>query len=145
VFPECAENAISFYRKLGSLSAALQQALNKTPDFFGSSRSRQAYTLLSAGRAGAHILASSQQSTLQHLEGVSTRFRCFIDVQLQALAQAGSGEVSYLYAALALTAPLGRLFGIQGGASALADRLADSIAQSGGRIRLNTPRPAIIV
>jgi C-3',4' desaturase CrtD len=138
-FPECAENAISFYRKLGSLSDALQNALQKTPDFFGSSRSRQAYTLLSEGRAGAQILASSQHTTLQHLDGVSSRFRRFIDVQLQALAQAGSNEVSYLYAALALTAPQGGLFGIRGGASSLADRLADSIRQSGGRIRLNTP------
>ena len=51
----------------------------------------------------------------------------------------GRSEVSYLYAALALTAPRGELFGIRGGASALADRLADSIRQSGGKIRLDTP------
>jgi C-3',4' desaturase CrtD len=139
VFPECAENAISFYRKLGSLSAALQRVLQKTPDFFGASRSRQAYTLLSEGRTGAQILASAQHTTLEHLDEVSTRFRRFIDAQLQALAQAGTSEVSYLYAALALSAAQGGLFGIRGGATALADRLADSIKQSGGRIRLNTP------
>lgn len=139
VFPECAENAISFYRKLGPLSAALQRVVQKTPDFLGASRSRQTYSLLSEGRIGAQILASSKHTTLQHLDGVSTRFLRFIDGQLQALAQAGASEVSYLYAALALTAPQGGLFGIRGGASALADRLADSIRQSGGRIRLNTP------
>src|SRR6185503_19761984 len=33
----------------------------------------------------------------------------------------------------------GGFFGIRGGAAALADGLADSIRQSGGRIRLNTP------
>src|SRR6185436_8270559 len=46
VFPECADKAVSFYRKLGALSSALQSALQKTPDFFASSRSRQAYILL---------------------------------------------------------------------------------------------------
>lgn len=139
VFPECADNAVSFYRKLAPLSAAMQRVVQKTPDFLGTSRSRQAFTLLSEGRVGAQLLASSQHTTLQHLDGASTRFRRFIDVQLQALAQAGASEVSYLYAAQALTAPRGGLFGIRGGASALADKLADSIRQSGGRIRLNTP------
>lgn len=67
------------------------------------------------------------------------RFRRFVDVQLHALAQAGTAEVSFLYAALALSLPRGGLFAIRGGGSALADRLADSIKQSGARIRLNTP------
>lgn len=138
-FPECAANAISFYRKLGPLSAALKRILQKTPDFLTVSRSRQAYTLLSEGRVGAQILAASKDTVLQHLGEVSMRFRRFLDVQLQTLAQAGTSEVSYLYAALALTAPRGELFGIRGGASALADRLADSIRQSGGKIRLDTP------
>jgi len=139
VFPECADKAISFYRKLAPLSAALQRVLQRTPDFLTASRSRQAYTLFSEGRIGAQILSSSKHTTLQHLEGVSMRFRRFVDVQLQALAQAGTTEVAYLYAALALSTPRGGLFAIRGGASALADRLADSIKQSGGRIRLNTP------
>jgi len=139
VFPECADKAISFYRKLAPLSAALQRVLQRMPDFLTASRSRQTYTLLSEGRIGAQILSLSKHTTLQHLEGVSMRFRRFVDVQLQALAQAGTAEVAYLYAALALSAPRGGLFGIRGGSSALADKLADSINQSGGRIRLNTP------
>jgi phytoene dehydrogenase-like protein len=139
VFPECADNAVSFYRKLRPLSAALQRLVQKTPGFLESSRSRQAYSLLSEVRVGAQLLASSQHTTLQHLGGVSTRFRRFIDVQLQALAQAGASEVSYLYAARALTAQQGGLFGIRGGAAALAERLAESIRQSGGTIRLDTP------
>jgi phytoene dehydrogenase-like protein len=138
-FPECADNAISFYRKLESLGAALKRILQETPDFLTVSRSRQTFTLLSEGRIGAQILAASKDTVLQHLGEVSMRFRRFLDVQLQALAQAGTSEVSYLFAALALTAPRGELFGIRGGASALADRLADSIKQSGGKIRLDTP------
>lgn len=139
VFPECADEAISFYRKLVRLSAALHRVLQRTPDFLTASRSRQAYALLSEGRIGAQILSSNKHTAHQHLDGVSLRFRRFVDVQLQALAQGGTTEVSYLYAALALTAPRGGLFGIRGGGQTLADRLADSIKQSGGRIRLDTP------
>jgi C-3',4' desaturase CrtD len=139
VFPECADKAIAFYRNLAPLSAALQRVLQRTPDFLTASRSRQAFALLSEGRIGAQILSSSKHTTLQHLDGVSMRFRRFVDVQLQALAQAGSADVAYLYAALALSAPRGGLFGIRGGASALADTLAGSFEQSGGRLRLNTP------
>ncbi len=139
VFPECADKAISFYRELGSVSATLQRLLRRTPDFLTASRSRQAYALLAEGRIGARILASSKHTALQHLDGVSLRFRRFLDVQLHALAQSGTHEVSYLYAALALTAPRGGLFEIRGGAGALADSLADSIKKSGARIRLNTP------
>src|SRR6267378_3618041 len=131
VFPECADKAVSFYRKLASFSAALQRVLQRTPDFLTAPRSRQAYTLLSEGKIGAQILASNKQTTLQHLDGASLRFRRFVDVQLQALALADSAEVAYLYAVLALTAPRGGLFAIRGGASALAERLADSIKQSG--------------
>jgi len=139
VFPECADEAVSFYRKLAPLSAALQRVLHRVPDFLTASRSRQAYHLLSEGKIGARILSSSKHTTLQHLDGVSTRFRRFVDVQLQALAQAGSAEISYLYAALALGAPRGGLFAIRGGAAALAERMEDSIKQSGGRVRLDTP------
>jgi len=139
VFPECAVKAIAFYRELASLSNALQRVLQKRPGFLTASRSAQAFALLSEGRIGAQILSSNKHTTLQHLDGVSMRFRRFVDVQLQALAQADSAHVSYLYAALALTAPRGGLFTIRGGASALADTLASSLEQSGGRIRLNTP------
>ncbi len=139
VFPECADKAIAFYRKLAPLSAALQRVLKRNPEFLTASRSRQAYALLSEGRIGVQILSSIKHTTLQHLDGVSMRFRRFVDVQLQAWTQAGSAEVSYLYAAMALSAPRGGFFAIRGGGSALADRLADSIIQSGGRIRLNTP------
>ena len=139
VFPECAEKAVSFYRQLATLGGALRRALQRTPDLLTASASRRLIGLLSQGRTVAQIFRSSQQTTLKHLDGVPLRFRRFVDVQLQALAQAGSAEVAYLYAALALSAPLGGVFAIRGGAQALADILADSVKQSGGRIRLNTP------
>src|SRR5882762_8091022 len=139
VFPECADKAVSFYRKLALLSSALHRILQRTPDFLMAPGSRQAEAVTSEGTIGIEILDSNKQTTLEHLDGVSMRFRRFVDVQLQALAQADSGEVAYLYAALALTAPRGGLFSIQGGASALAERMADSIKQSGGRVRLDSP------
>lgn len=138
-FPECADKAVALYRKLTPLSAALHRALRKTPDLLSASASRRAYSLISEGRIAAEILKSGHQSILQLLEGTSSRFRGFIDVQLQALAQATSAEVGYLDAALALSLPREGMFAIHGGASALANSLADSIRRSGGKIRLDTP------
>jgi phytoene dehydrogenase-like protein len=85
------------------------------------------------------VLKSSKQTTLEQLDGVSSRFRRFVDVQLQALAQGTSPELSHLYAALALSAPREGMFAIRGGGAALANRLAESIRLSGGTIRLDTP------
>jgi C-3',4' desaturase CrtD len=138
-FPECADTAVAFYRNLGQVGDALRRALQRAPDFLSASKSRRAYSLLSEGRIAAEIFRSSQHSALDHLKGASFRFRRFIDLQLQALTQASSAEVAYLYAALTLSAPCGGMFAIRGGASALAKRLAESIKQSGGKIRLDTP------
>jgi phytoene dehydrogenase-like protein len=138
-FPECADAAVRFYRKLAPLSEALRRALQRAPDFLSASKSRRAYRLLRDGRIGAEIIRASQQSTSEHLDGVSWRFRRFIDVQLQALAQASSAEVAYLHAARILSTPREGMFAIRGGASALAESLADSIKRSGGKIRLDTP------
>ena len=138
-FPECAGEAIAFYRKLGTLSAALRRALQRKPDLLSLSRSRRAYSLLLEGTVAAEILKSGQQPLLQHLEGTSSRFRRFIDVQLQAMTQATSSEGNYLHSALALSTPREGMFAIQGGAAALADSLADSIKRSGGKVRLDTP------
>jgi len=138
-FPECANTAVAFYRKLAPVSAALRRTLQRVPDLLSASSSRRAYSLLPEGKAAAQILTSSQQTTLDRLEGTSWRFRRFIDVQLQALVQANSADVGYLAAALTLSAPREGMFGIRGGAAALANSLADSIRQSGARVRLDTP------
>jgi len=139
VFPECALEAVEFYRKLAPVGAALRRAFQRTPDFLTASRPQQAYSLLREGRVAAEILGSIQLTTADKLRGVSSRFRSFIDVQLQALAQAASSDVAYLYAALTLTAPLQGMFAIRGGAGALANSLMESIKRSGGKVRLDTP------
>jgi prolycopene isomerase len=138
-FAECAENAIVFYRKIESIGAALRNAFLKTPELLSASTSRRTYCLLKEGRIAADILRSQEQSTLEQLDGLSPRFRRFIDVQLQALTQATSADVPYLQAALALSAPRAGMFALRCGGSGLANTLADSIKRSGGRIRLDTP------
>jgi prolycopene isomerase len=138
-FPECAESAVAFYRKLTAVSAALRGALKRAPALLSASISRRTYCLLPEGLIAAEILKSGQQSTLEHLDGASLRFRRFIDVQLQMLTQGSSTEVPYLHAALALEGPRGSMFSIRGGVAALASRLVESIKLSGGRIRLDTP------
>ena len=139
VFPECAEKAVTFYRKLDAIGDSLRKALQKRPDLFAASHSKQVLALLPEGRLGAQIIKSSQETALDRLDSVSPRFRRFIDIQLQTLAQGTAADVSYLYSALALSAPRRGLFAIGGGGSALASRLAGSIGRSGGKIRLDTP------
>ncbi|MEP6818481.1 MAG: NAD(P)/FAD-dependent oxidoreductase [bacterium] len=138
-FPECAEQAVGFYRKLESLGKALRRAFERAPDLLSASKPRRAYSLLSEGRVGAEILKAGHHSTLEYLETVSPRFRRFVDVQLQTLAQASSAEVPHLLAAFMLSGPRSGMFAMRGGASALGNKLAESIKQSGGRIRLDTP------
>ena len=138
-FPECADEAVAFYRRLIAAGSALRHAFLRTPDLLSASRPRRTYSLLPEGRAAAEILKAGWTTTLEQLAGTSARFRRFVDVQLQALAQANSSILAYLHAALALSAPRTGMFGIHGGAAALADRLADSVKRSGGRIRLDTP------
>ena len=137
-FPECGEQAISFYRKLASISTTLRHQLDRNPNFLWSSSSRKAVSLAALGTSGLQILKYAGDTAGKHLDGVSARFKRFVDVQLQALAQGDSSQVSYLYAALALVSQ-GGMHAIQGGAAALAERLAESIKLSGGKLRLNCP------
>jgi C-3',4' desaturase CrtD len=138
-FPECALKAVDVYRELDRTGAALRRLMQTVPDFFTASRARQGVELLRKGLVGAEILNARQHTMAEHQEGTSVRFHCFIDAQLRAFAQIGADQGSFLYAALALTAARGGMFAIHGGGSALANKLADSIARSGGKIRLDTP------
>ncbi len=138
-FPECADMAVGFYRKLAELSAVFRRVQQKAPDILSASKTRRTYSLLRQGRLGAEILKAARQLTRQHLARASPRFCRFIDLQLQSLTQGTSADVNYLSAALALSSPREGMFAMQGGASGLANILADSIRQSGGRIRLDTP------
>jgi phytoene dehydrogenase-like protein len=109
VFPECSEAAVAFYHKLDQINA-------------------------SAPGSPAEIHPAE---TL--LTDCSSRFRRFIDVQLQTFTQSPSDHCPLHLAARALTSPRRGLWAIRGGAQSLADTLAESLRQSGGSLRLNAP------
>jgi C-3',4' desaturase CrtD len=138
-FPECADEAIKFFRETRRVGVALHRALGKTPDLLARSATSRSFSLFSRNPLPAERRHSREQSAASQLKETSIRFQRFIDVQLQTFMQGNSEEVPYLQAALALSAPLEGMYELNGGAAALADRLAESITKSGGRIRLNTP------
>ena len=138
VFPECSERAISFYRKLHALGLGLDRVLENDPNFFALSAVGRALSFTRHGSSALELRKYASDTTDKHLGAVSTRFRRFIDVQLQTLAQGDSSQVSYLYAASALVNQDG-MFAIAGGAAGLTKRLSESIQQSGGKIRLSSP------
>ena len=138
VFPECSDQAISFYRQLHALGSKLDRVLESDPNFFAGSAAGRVLSLARHGTSALEVRKYASDTTDKHLASHSSRFRRFIDVQLQTLAQGDSSQVSYLYAASVLLNRHG-MFAIHGGAGALAERLADSIRQTGGKLRLNSP------
>src|SRR5438105_5558453 len=80
---------------------------------------------------------ASKTNIATHLSRCSPRFRRFVDVQLQTLAQCSSDECSYQLAATALDSQR-QFWSIEGGAQTLIDALAESFKQSGGTLRLNS-------
>jgi len=78
------------------------------------------------------------EPAVAHLTGTSPRFRRLIDAQLRQFAQCDATSCPWGYAAVLLALGRKGLHAIEGGAGALADRLAESIAKSGGVVRLNT-------
>ncbi|MDQ1640394.1 MAG: hypothetical protein QOF62_3733 [Pyrinomonadaceae bacterium] len=139
VFPECAAQAIEFYRELDLAGTTLRQLLQQNPELLSSSKTNRTYRLLGKGKAGVKILAAGSDTVAAHLNGLSFRFRRFVDAQLQILAQGNSTQVLYLQAAIALSEAHRGMFSIRGGSAALAARLADSTRTSGGSVRLNAP------
>jgi phytoene dehydrogenase-like protein len=123
-FPECADAAVSFYRKLDQV-AQTWLAENNDPDRF-------------APNASA-LLDLAADTTAAHLCDTSPRFQSFIDAQLQTFDLCSADRCSYISAALTLTAPQRGLWAIRGGAQTLADKLAESLKTSGGSLRLNSP------
>ncbi len=80
----------------------------------------------------------SQKSMAEYRDGCSSRFHAFVDVQLQAIAQASLDTCSCEFAAGVLD-PLRRFWRIQGGIQSLIELLAESFRRNGGRLRLDTP------
>jgi C-3',4' desaturase CrtD len=135
-FPECAHKAISFFNELSLIARTWQEG-----DFNLNQASRDPKSIaVGAGNEwSAKLRDLSADTTAPYLKDASSRFKRFIDAQLQNFAQGDSEEISYLYAALILTAARGGMFAIRGGAATLAQRLAESIKASGGVVRVDTP------
>lgn len=135
-FPECALQAVAFYRRLAAADSAIRSAADRWPDL----RKISSFGRLRAlGDARVRNVLSFKSDILAtHLQATSPRFRQFIDAQLQMLGQCSSEECPFLYAAVALMLPRRGMYGIRGGGSALAECLTDSIKRSGGTVRVNT-------
>jgi prolycopene isomerase len=138
-FPECADQAVAFYREGAVVCEALRDALKKVPNLPAAGRMKQILALLPKISNVRRIINARNHKTVDHLEGTSFRFRNFIDAQLQLLAQTTAQQCPYLYCSLALNTLRRGNFSIRGGAPALAETLADSIRASGGKIRFDTP------
>jgi C-3',4' desaturase CrtD len=138
-FPECAADAIAFYREIAPVGDALRRVVRRLPDLRTASKLRRLQATAAEARVASRILAAMNHTAAEHLEHTSTRFRRFIDVQLQIFAQCASELCAYLYAAVALTLPRRGMYSMRGGASSLGEALARSIRQSGGNVRLNAP------
>jgi phytoene dehydrogenase-like protein len=123
-FPECAEAAVLFYRKLDHVARTWLEE-NNHPHRFEPNVS--VLVDLAADTAAAH------------LRDTSPRFQRFIDVQLQTFDLCATDRCSYISAAITLTAPNRGMWAISGGAQTLADKLAESLKASGGSLRLNSP------
>ena len=82
--------------------------------------------------------ASAGSPVSTYLRNGSTRFRDFVDAQLQTFLQRSSDTCSLEQAANILNSRRG-FWSIDGGAQSLAETLAESISKSGGTIRLNAP------
>lgn len=80
-----------------------------------------------------------RQPALEHLSAASPRFQLFIDGQLRAFLHASIDQCELANAMAALQRVRGPLYAIEGGPATLAERLAESIKQSGGTVRLDTP------
>ncbi|HEX8558599.1 MAG TPA: NAD(P)/FAD-dependent oxidoreductase [Pyrinomonadaceae bacterium] len=137
-FPECADEAARFYREAAEVGGALRRAVRRAPALAEASRLELLKLAASEPRLAPRILATRADTAAEHLAKTSPRFRRFVDAQLQLSAQVSSDACAYLYAAVALTEPLRGLYGLRGGAQALADALLESVRKSGGTVRLDT-------
>ena len=138
-FPECAEASVNFYREITPIGAALLRVAARVPDLATASQIRRLRAAASEARIAPRVLAAMNQTTAEHLNLTSPRFRRFIDVQLQIFAQCASEDCAYLYGCVALSLPRRGMYEIRGGAASLTDALVASIRKSGGHVRLNAP------
>jgi C-3',4' desaturase CrtD len=138
-FPECAEQALKFYEDAETVGTPLLSAMNRVPNLRNAGLSERMRAFFPDLRSAGRLRNLVNDTTAQHLTGVSLRFRRFIDAQLQTFAQSSAADCAYLYACAVLALRRRGLFEIRGGGAALSEVLAASIRKSGGTVRLNTP------
>lgn len=137
-FPECAGEAVGFYREIAPIAEALTRAALRVPALATLSKLQRMKLLAREPRLAPRLLAGAAETVAQHLGKTSARFRRFIDTQLQIFAQTPSDACAYLYGAVALHQPRRGLYLMRGGAESLAAVLTESIRQSGGTVRFDT-------
>ena len=137
-FPECARAALDFYRELTPIADALHRAARRAPALATLTKFGRMKLLATEPRQAARVLALQTHTAAEHLAAASPRFRRFVDAQLQIYAGCASDECAYLSAAVALDLPRRGLYGLRGGASALARSLTDAIKRGGGTLRFDT-------
>jgi phytoene dehydrogenase-like protein len=113
VFPECAREAIEFYKRLSQ-----PQRRSRLP-FFSRKDARK-------------------EALLDYLPA-SERFRSFIQVQLRALLHRELDQCTLGIAGGPLNLVRGPLYAVKGGTASLAELLATAIRNAGGTVRLNSP------
>jgi C-3',4' desaturase CrtD len=139
IFPECADEAVKLYRSLESLGGSVRRAFVKAPDLQTVPAQKKITAFFPDVRKGLQVNRAASEPFSALVSQTSPRFRRFLDVQLAASGQASVDQSSHLFAALILSSALDPMFTIRGGASSLADVLANSVRASGGKIRLDTP------
>jgi phytoene dehydrogenase-like protein len=119
--------------------AAWVHELSRTPDLQTVGWTKKIRAFATEAASKQQLLRLKNKTALDSLRETSSRFQCFIDTQLRAFAQTPIEQCAYLAASIALNLPRQRLYSIVDGPAALAESLANSITQSGGTLRLNSP------
>jgi C-3',4' desaturase CrtD len=138
-FPECAEQAVTFYNEAEDLGEILLDAIDRVPDLVTSGPVRRLRAFSAHPFSVTRIRSLANDTVLDHLDGVSLRFRRLIDAQLQTFAQCNAADCAYLYAAVVFALRRRGFSAIRGGAGQLVATLSTAITKSGGSIRLNAP------
>ncbi|HVG39565.1 MAG TPA: FAD-dependent oxidoreductase, partial [Pyrinomonadaceae bacterium] len=136
VFPECAAEAVNFYRAIKAPAEALQRlALQfKYPSIFfplgwlG--------LLAAEPRLTPHLWRARRETAASHLTQTSLRFRQFIDAQLLSLIAQTSADCPWLFAAYALHLSRLGFHAPRGGVASLIRTLNEALQRAGGTVRL---------
>ncbi|PWT92262.1 MAG: hypothetical protein C5B55_06730 [Blastocatellia bacterium] len=132
VFPECSKRAIELYRDLTRSAELSEKTITQGAD----SKKSIVANLRRVCSNRAHYV---DKPLLHHISDTSPNFQAFIAAQLNILTHTSLEDANFFTAALVLSLLRQSLYSIHGGPAMLAERLAESIVASGGRVRLDTP------